>query len=98
MFHDGAVRTIGNAGTTPEKLETTATVTFEKLDPDWTVTNILLDVRGKVPKADQAAWDKATQAAKAAAPFHDCSIRPLRWKRNWRHKFALVAGGASEDI
>ena len=33
---------LGNAGLTPEKLETTATVTFEKLDPGWTVTNILL--------------------------------------------------------
>ena len=60
---------LGNAGLTPEQLETTATVTFDKLDAGWTVTNILLDVRGKVPKADQAAWDKATQAAKTGCPI-----------------------------
>jgi osmotically inducible protein OsmC len=60
---------LGTAGLTPEKLETSATVTFDKLEAGWTVTNILLDVRGKVPKADQAAWDKATQAAKTGCPI-----------------------------
>lgn len=53
----------------PEKLDTTATVTFEKLEAGWTVTGILLDVKGKVPKADQAAWEKATRAAKAGCPI-----------------------------
>ena len=60
---------LGSAGLTPEKLETSATVTFDKLEAGWTVTNILLDVKGKVPKADQAAWDKATQAAKTGCPI-----------------------------
>src|SRR5258706_8092419 len=60
---------LGDAGLTPEKLETTATVTFDKLEAGWTVTNILLNVKGKVPKADQAAWDKATMAAKAGCPI-----------------------------
>ncbi len=60
---------LGNAGLTPEKLETTATVTFDKLEPGWTVTEILLEVKGKVPKADRAAWDKATQAAKTGCPI-----------------------------
>ena len=60
---------LGSAGLTPEKLETSATVTFDKLEAGWTVTNILLNVKGKVPKADQAAWDKATQAAKTGCPI-----------------------------
>lgn len=60
---------LGSAGLTPEKLETTATVTFDKLEAGWTVTNILLDVKGRVPKADQAAWDKATLEAKAGCPI-----------------------------
>lgn len=60
---------LGNAGLTAEKLETTGTLTFEKLDAGWTVTEIHLDVRGKVPKADSAAWEKATQAAKADCPI-----------------------------
>ncbi len=60
---------LGEAGLTPEKLETTATVIFDKVEVGWTVTNITLNVRGKVPKADEAAWDKATQAAKTGCPI-----------------------------
>jgi lipoyl-dependent peroxiredoxin len=60
---------LGNAGLVPEKLETTAMVTFDKLEAGWTVTQILLDVTGKVPKADKTAWEKATQAAKADCPI-----------------------------
>ena len=60
---------LGNAGLTPDKLQTTATVTFDKLEAGWTITNIVLDVQGRVPKADQAAWDKATQAAKTGCPI-----------------------------
>jgi lipoyl-dependent peroxiredoxin len=39
------------------------------VEAGWTVTNIALNVRGKVPKADEAAWDKATQAAKTGCPI-----------------------------
>jgi osmotically inducible protein OsmC len=60
---------LGSAGLTPQRLNTTATVSFEKVDAGWTVTQIHLDVKGKVPNADQAAWDKATQAAKAGCPI-----------------------------
>jgi osmotically inducible protein OsmC len=60
---------LGNAGLVPDKLETTATLTFEKLEAGWTVTQIHLDVKGTVPKADAAAWEKATQAAKAGCPI-----------------------------
>jgi osmotically inducible protein OsmC len=60
---------LGSAGLVAEKLETTATLTFEKLDAGWTVTNIHLSVKGKVPKADAAAWEKAAQAAKAGCPI-----------------------------
>ena len=60
---------LGSAGLVPEKLETTAAVTFDKVDAGWTVTGIHLTVTGKVPKADQAAWEKATQGAKTGCPI-----------------------------
>lgn len=60
---------LGNAGLVPQQLRTTATVTFEKLDAGWTVTQIHLDVKGKVPNADRAAWEKATAAAKTGCPI-----------------------------
>lgn len=60
---------LGDAGLVAEKLETTATVTLEKRDAGWTVTQIHLDVAGKVPKADAGTWEKATQSAKAGCPI-----------------------------
>lgn len=60
---------LGTAGWTPEKLETMATLTFEKLEAGWTVTHIHLEVRGKVSGADAAGFDKAAQAAKAGCPI-----------------------------
>lgn len=60
---------LGEVGLTPEKLETTATVSFDKVEAGWTVTNIFLNVRGKVPNADEAAWNMATQAAKSGCPI-----------------------------
>jgi len=59
---------LGNAGLVADKLETAATLSFEKLEPGWTVTSIHLDVKGKVPKADKAEFDKAADAAKAGCP------------------------------
>ena len=60
---------LGSAGLVADKLETTATLSFEKLEAGWTVTQIHLDVKGKVPNADQAAWEKATAAAKTGCPI-----------------------------
>lgn len=60
---------LGEVGLKPEKLETTATVSFDKVEAGWTVTNIFLNVTGKVPNADEAAWNKATQAAKSGCPI-----------------------------
>lgn len=60
---------LGNAGLTPESLETTASLTLEKLEAGFTVTKIHLDVAARVPGADQAAFDKAAQAAKAGCPI-----------------------------
>lgn len=60
---------LGAANLVADQLATTATVTMEKLDAGWTLTGIHLDVRGKVPKADTAAWEKATTAAKTGCPI-----------------------------
>jgi lipoyl-dependent peroxiredoxin len=58
-----------SAGIIPESLETTAAVTMEKLEAGFTVTKIHLDVTGKIPGADAAAFEKAAQNAKAGCPI-----------------------------
>ncbi len=60
---------LGAANLVADRLATTATVTMEKLDAGWTVTGIHLEVKGHVPKAEAAAWEKATMAAKTGCPI-----------------------------
>ena len=60
---------LGNAGITPESLETTASVTLEKLEAGFTITKVHLDVNAHIPGADPAAFQKAADAAKAGCPI-----------------------------
>jgi osmotically inducible protein OsmC len=57
------------AGLTPESIETIAAVSLEKLEAGFTITKVHLDVTAKVPGADAAAFEKATQNAKAGCPI-----------------------------
>ncbi len=60
---------LGNANLKADKIETAATVTMDKLDQGWTVTAVHLDVKAKIPGADQAAFEKAANDAKAGCPI-----------------------------
>jgi osmotically inducible protein OsmC len=60
---------LGEAGLTAESINTTATVTLDKLDAGWAVTTSHLDVQAKIPGADQAKFDKAANAAKDGCPI-----------------------------
>jgi lipoyl-dependent peroxiredoxin len=60
---------LGGAGLKPEKIETTATVTLEQVDKGWGVTGILLDVKAKVPGADEATFNQIANEAKAGCPI-----------------------------
>jgi osmotically inducible protein OsmC len=62
MALSGALARGGNAS---EKLETTATVTFQ---PGEGITKGVLTVRGTVPGMDEAAFREAAQGAKEGCP------------------------------
>ena len=59
---------LGNAGITPESLETTASLTLDKLEAGWTITKVHLDVAARIPGVDKAAFDKEAENAKAGCP------------------------------
>jgi lipoyl-dependent peroxiredoxin len=59
---------LGAAGITAQNLETTASVTMEKLEAGMTITKVHLDVTAHIPGGDQAAFDKAAANAKAGCP------------------------------
>ena len=58
-----------NAGLTPETIDTSAVLQFEKLEAGWTVVQIDLAVKARIPGADRAAFDKAAAAAKTGCPI-----------------------------
>ena len=60
---------LGQAGITPESIHTTATITMDKTDVGWTVTESHLDVAARVPGVDPAKFTAAANAAKAGCPI-----------------------------
>jgi osmotically inducible protein OsmC len=59
---------LGEAKLTPESISTNVTLSFEKLDTGWTITESHLDVVGKVPGADAATFQKCAEAAEKGCP------------------------------
>jgi osmotically inducible protein OsmC len=60
---------LGNAGMTADSINTTASVTLEKLEDGFAVTKVHLDVTAKIPGADEAAFMTAANNAKAGCPI-----------------------------
>ncbi|MBL8646399.1 MAG: OsmC family protein [Sphingosinicella sp.] len=59
---------LGEAGLTADSLDTTATVTLEKLETGFTITAIHLKLEAKVPGTDEAAFQELAAKAKANCP------------------------------
>src|SRR5262249_4423004 len=60
---------LGKAGLTPESIQTTATVTLDRSEAGWSVTQVHLDVTGKIPGAAAEKFMAAANAAKAGCPI-----------------------------
>ena len=59
---------LGEAGLKAESINTTAVVTLEKTNAGFTITAVHLVVTAKVPGAEQQAFEKAANNAKAGCP------------------------------
>ena len=60
---------LGKINVTPESIETTATVTMEKVDDRFTITESNLEVTAKIPGIDQPKFAAAADTAKAGCPI-----------------------------
>ena len=60
---------LGEAGIKPERIETRATITFEKLDAGFTITRSHLDVAVRAPGAERAKFEQAADKAKTGCPM-----------------------------
>ena len=56
------------AGFTPDRVETSATVTLEFIDGTPTISKILLDTHGHVPDIDEATFQQQAEEAKKNCP------------------------------
>ena len=59
---------LGNAGMVAESIRTTAAVTLDKTDAGFTITEVHLTVRARIPGADRTAFETAANNAKAGCP------------------------------
>jgi osmotically inducible protein OsmC len=59
---------LGKAGLTPESIHTTATVTLDKTDAGWAVTESHLDLTAKIPGMDELKFNAIANAAKEGCP------------------------------
>jgi lipoyl-dependent peroxiredoxin len=59
---------LGEAGTPPEKLETSVTVTFKEIEGGWKVGTSEITVKGWVPGLDEEGFKKAAEDAKDGCP------------------------------
>jgi len=60
---------LGKAGITPDRIDTTASLNFEKQDAGWSVTAIHLQTSVKLASGDRSKFDAAANAAKAGCPI-----------------------------
>jgi osmotically inducible protein OsmC len=59
---------LGEAGMKADSINTTATVSLEKVEGGFAITAVHLDLTAKIPGADKAAFEKAANNAKAGCP------------------------------
>ena len=59
---------LGEAELTAESMDTTATVTLEKLDSGFTITAVHLKLEAKIPGTDDATFQELAAKAKANCP------------------------------
>jgi osmotically inducible protein OsmC len=59
---------LGNAGLTPDSIETRAAVNIEQQGEGFSITSVHLDVSASVPDADDGAFQKAADTAREGCP------------------------------
>ncbi len=77
---------LGEAGTPPQKLEASATVTFSQIEGGWKVGSSALVVKGEVAGIDEVAFKEAAETAKDGCPISGARARSYSapWPRACR--------------
>ncbi len=81
---------LAKAGTPPEQLKTSATVTFV---PGTGITTSVLEVEGSVPGLDESGFREAAEEAKANCPVSQALKNNVELRVNARLTQATSVGG-----
>jgi osmotically inducible protein OsmC len=68
-FNMALSHTLAEAGTPPDKLETSVTVTFKEIEGGWKTGSSEITVKGTVPGIDEATFKKAAEEARDGCPI-----------------------------
>jgi len=68
---------LSNAGVTPERIDTTASVTIEPDGDGFTITGIHLEVHARIPGVDPAVFKTAADNAKTGCPVSKLFNAPI---------------------
>ena len=68
---------LGEAGLTPERIATQATVTLEEDDSGFTISAVHLDTVAIIPGADEATFKEAANNAKEGCPVSKLFNAPI---------------------
>ena len=68
---------LGNAGFTPDSLDTVAEVSLDQVKSTWAVTAIKLSLTAKVPGIDDAKFQELAAFAKANCPISQLLHAPI---------------------
>ena len=60
---------LGEAKLVAESIHVTATVSLEKVETGWTITESHLDLKAKIPGANKETFETAAKNAKAGCPI-----------------------------
>jgi lipoyl-dependent peroxiredoxin len=75
---------LGEAGVTPKKIDTSATVTLEKTDGGFAVTSSHLVFTVQAPGANRAAVEKAAENAKGGCPISKLLNAKITMEANYQ--------------
>src|SRR4030081_225577 len=88
---------LGNAGMTATKLETTATVTLDKVGDGFSITKSHLDLVANIPGADKTKFDAAVKAAETGCPVSKLFKAEISVSARLESS-ASASGGRAEEL
>ncbi len=68
---------LGQAGFPPEKIDTTGSASLNKVAENWTITDLHLNVRARVPRMEDLLFERVVEEARDGCPVSRLLKAPI---------------------